>query len=285
MPTWMKTIGGWIKEMLVGGDITISDNPIHVSVSQSGKKLVVKNSGYGTVNVQQINVDNTNKEQLLGLLKEQAFDKDIVFLQDDSKKILTSISELEKSPDISNTIRFFKGILSDQDLVILRSGLYIKSLREVGDPKGTKLKADITSRYGARGKNIVNLATAGYFESYIRPLYEEMSQKLDFSKEEFLEIYRVLVNELPFTIFVHAGMNVQTVTKLFNEKAERQIKYDVDEEVIAIHGYGRNAETVAAVRDSLRKTYQVTEESYVKGIIIITIKVYYKTKTNMPILE
>lgn len=287
MPAWMIKLAGWIATMLKEGDITVSGNDLknnlHISTSKDGKKLIVKNTGSGTVNVQQINIGTENKEDVLELLKKNAFENDIVFLQDDSQKILTSISELEKSSEIKDIIDFFTGVLPLNDLIILRSGLYIRHLRSIGDQQGQKLKSDIVSRYGEHGKNIVNLATADYFETYIKPLYEQMSQDPEFSLEQFLKEYRVIVSEVPFAIFVNSGMNFEDVIKEFNDKAKRQIKYDVDEDVIALHGYGHNSDTIALAKAELSKLYDTTEDSYFSGVKIVIVKVYYKKKTlNAP---
>lgn len=282
MPEWIGKLSEWLREMLAGGDTTIRDNDLHISKTKDGSKFVIKNSGSGSINVQQINVAANHHEDLVRLLKEQAFEKDAIFIQDDSRKILTSVDEFERSAAVREVIDFFSDKIPNRDIMILRSGLYIKHLRSIGDPTGQRIKADIVARYGHYGKNIVNLTTAGYFESYIRPLHEQMSKQEGFTNDDFLKEYRLIVSDLPFAVFVNAGMTPEVVVSEVREKADAQLKYDVAEDVISIHGYGSNTEIVAEAKELLGEDYEVAEESYFSGIKITIVKVYYRRPRYRP---
>ncbi|MEE8403261.1 MAG: hypothetical protein V3R93_05875 [Candidatus Hydrothermarchaeaceae archaeon] len=116
-----------------------------------------------------------------------------------------------------------------------------------------KLKGDIIKKHGKRGLNISNLCSAGYFETMIRPLYEEMKKDPDFSNEKFMEKYDIIINEEAFAIFVSGSMSVDNVKNAIQQKIERNLKYGV--KFVNIHGIGKG--NVEKIREAL---------SYIEGI-------------------
>jgi len=60
-------------------------------------------------------------------------------------------------------------------------------------------KEDIRDRFGKRGALIANLCTAGYFEEYLIPIYNN-------EPKEFQEYYNLLVANEALTMFTHSGM-------------------------------------------------------------------------------
>ncbi len=277
---WVATLLKWLSDVLIG-DKTITDNDLHISQTKDKKKIIVKNSGNGTINVQynQISIPAEDSERVLKLLKEKAFDQNEIFIEDNAKKILTDIRDLEVNPDINDLVVFFTGKLPQNDVIIMRSGLYIRHLTELGDSSAQKMKKDIIARYGERGNHIINLASAGYFLSYIKPLYEQMCTEPEFSNEKFLQEYDIIVRDMPFAIFVNHRMNADEIVRKVEENATRQLRYDVSEEVIALHGYGLNTDTIAEAKKILDSRYsRIEENTYFRGIKISVVNVYYKTK-------
>ena len=150
----------------------------------------------------------------------------------------------EKEQDLHNQqlLDFFRNKIPEQDIYILRASLYIKKLR--GERKNVDaLKWQIMDRYGERGKNIVNLCSAGYFESLIKPLYEHMNKQPRFSGKKFLSIYNRIVEEHAFAIFVHRNMTKSAL----KSEIEKRIKYAI--QTFNIHALGK--QNIEKIKDTI----------------------------------
>lgn len=157
----------------------------------------------------------------------------------------------EKTQDYKNVISessnreiliYFNDKLPPSDLPILKASLYLKYLLESGKETGN-IKQDITMRYGRRGNNISNLCSANYFQTWIKPLYEEMKKSSEFSKEKFYIAYNEIVENSPFALFVNKYMNKEEVKKEIKLKIEQMRKYGVEN--LNIHGIGeKNIECI-----------------------------------------
>lgn len=95
--------------------------------------------------------------------------------------------------------------------------------------------SDIIARFGERGKNICNLYTAGYFDSQIKPLYEEVGTS---DLLQFNQIYEQIVTESPYAVFIHAEMSVKNVGETVKQKMEISKKYGI--KYLNIHGIGKD---------------------------------------------
>jgi hypothetical protein len=98
---------------------------------------------------------------------------------------------------------------------------------------------DIIKRYGNRGKNIVNLYCEGYFENFLKPIFEELNRQTKSPTEassKFKEIYEFVIKESPVAIFVNKAMGQDEVKALISAKIERNAKYGI--KYFNIHGIG-----------------------------------------------
>jgi hypothetical protein len=207
---------------------------------------------------------------------------EVMFLQEESQSLIGSYKEFKTSPEISSVLDFFKDKISAADLTLVESGLYEKHLIETGQmDKAQTLKNNIISRSPTRSKNILNLASGGFFTTHIQVLYEALALQVGFDKSQFDKEYEQIVNELPFAIFVHSGLSDDDVKKMLIEKVERNIKYAVQEETIILIGFGGNAELIEAMIPMLKETYQrIAPNIYYMGDLkCIQLSVYYR-ETN-----
>ncbi|MEK7497648.1 MAG: hypothetical protein AAB656_01885 [Patescibacteria group bacterium] len=136
--------------------------------------------------------------------------------------------EKEKVDGGSNTINFFDGKIPKEDIYVLKASAYIKKVFDGGGSVEV-FKRQLRYKYGERGTNICNLYSAGYFESWIRPLYES-------SPDNFQEAYEIVIKQLPFAIFVHGDMTIADIEKKVKEKAKENKLYGI--KFINLHGIG-----------------------------------------------
>ena len=131
----------------------------------------------------------------------------------------------------------------------------------------TKLKSDIVNKYGGRGRNICNLYSAGYFDSQIKPLYEEMITQPDFSPKDFEEAYERIVTESPYAVFISASMTNPEAEKEVRERMVIAKKYGI--KYLNIHGIGQaNVNKITHVLENLRSELSLPEEIIRQGSVI-----------------
>lgn len=117
-----------------------------------------------------------------------------------------------------------------------------------------RLKGDIIHKHGTRGLNICNLCTSGYFENWIKPLYEEMEKSPDFDPEKFNESYNLIIKEAAFAVFVTKDMKPDKLKEIVEKKIARNLKYGVN--FINIHGIGKgNVDKIRVLISELETKY------------------------------
>lgn len=281
---WLAALGKTIKDLLMGGDVTA-----HISYDKHTKRYKVSGSDNQVGNVTNNNTHNTinnviivpagSENQLAEVLKKQVFDHDILFLEDESKRVLSDFQKFENDIEVKRLVSFFAGKVPMRDAILMRTGLYIHYLQENDKRKeAQKRKNEVIALYPGRGKNVVNLASAGYFATHIKPLYELMCKEDGFNDQDFKDEYEKIVTSTPYAVFVHSGMSVDKIISEVEERASIQLKYHVDEDCVNIHGFGSNVERIDEARTSLQKKYQVTSHVYTKGIQIAHVKVFTKKR-------
>lgn len=157
----------------------------------------VTNKGAGTLNIQNttnnnyytINIDPQNLPEDWGeakkLLRKRFNDGDIQFVTGQADAEVNDYKQFDDST-ADNVVQFFEGIISEADMSYLRVGLYVGYLASI-DPKKARTVRDNSIR-DARSRNIINLASAGYFESYIKPIRDDNPHILMLSTRKLLNI-------------------------------------------------------------------------------------------------
>lgn len=166
-----------------------------------------------------------------------------------------TIEDFSSQDKYQSEIAFFQGKIPHQDMIILRAAYYLRTVHERGD-NVKELKASITQRYGQRGSNISNLCSAGYFESYIRPLYDTLSGREGFTLSMFQENYDFIIDNYPFAFFVNGQQDLADLTQKIIDKLLFNRRYGLHK--LTIHAIGR---------DNIAKVKQLLEDDRVKEII------------------
>lgn len=223
-----------------------------------------------TINININGVKSDDIPKLVKAINNSVIKEDNLLIEDSANKLLTDFVESENREENVDIIIFFRGKIDNSDLEILRASLYVKLVYERGGKVGD-LKRDIILKFGERGRNIVNLCTAGYFTSLIKPLYNEMVKQPNFTPTWFLEVFDTLVNHSTFAVFVSSPMTKEQLLADVEEKMEINKKYGIN--YLTIHGIGENNVSkieyvLMKIRD--RFTYTPDIESG-KRYIIITI--------------
>ncbi len=186
-------------------------------------------------------------------------------VEENAQKQYKELAEVEERKDNQEVIKFYEKKIPSEDVLILRAALYINEKHKKGE-NIDGMKHSISIKYGKRGRNIVNLCSAGYFHQMIRDLYihlEEVGME-----KEFSFYYENIVTELDFAVFVHRNMNISEI----NSEIKHRIKNSID--FLDIHALGEeNVRKVKESIDMLQKkneltSYAVSTEEKVEYILV-----------------
>lgn len=206
---------------------------IHIFNNNSSKTTIIKDS---KVNIIQINIGELNKTSLkeLGQIINDSVNQDSsLVIENNSQKLLQDFQAVDSKTQTQKEIEYFTGKIPQKDIEILRASIYLKSVADRGEAIHN-LKTDIIARFGERGKNICNLYSTGYFNSQIKPLYQEVGTS-DLLK--FNQVYEQIVTESPYAVFIHIGMSDKEVSQTVRKKMEISKKYGI--KYLNIHGIGK----------------------------------------------
>ena len=159
-------------------------------------------------------------------------------------------------------IEYFNDKIPTEDLYALKASVYIKKVSDEGG-NIRSLKQDLRNRYGQRGINISNLYSAGYFESWIKPMYENSPDQ-----EVFMKTYSLVVEQSPFAIFVHADMPVVEIKRQVQEKINESRQYGI--KICNVHGIGEdNVVKIVNSLNILKKEMNLEIDYDIKGRICV----------------
>ncbi len=214
----------------------------------------------------------------------EAYEKgEAAFIADEPKKLLSDVFEHENDPLVRGLLKFFKPKVNARDYQLMRTGLYLKFLRE-SERKGEAFKLwKRLSDYSSREKTIINLASAGYYHTYFRPLYKELL-KGNNPEKKFSKAYESILDDVTFAIFVHAKMGAKEIVDKVTQKAIKNIRYGVKTETISLHGTGASCiSTINEAVDMLKPKFPATKTKTIsKGLPIVTVAIEYRTNNLKP---
>jgi hypothetical protein len=224
----------------------VNVNQVHIDNSIGNKLTVDKNSGSVILNPSKFNPQEISE---FSKLLPQAIDDDFVFAESDIERFLLDFKEKEKSPGFIKAISFLCPFIPEEDINIWRASIYLRNCFD--EPDHDKeyikhLKRQIIDKYGDKGRNIANLCSAGYLESFLIPLYDSLksdSENEESAKNKFKIKYQSIVRDLPFTVFVSSKIS----QKELDEEIQRKMQSGTS--FIDLHGIGKT--NVQAVRKAI----------------------------------
>lgn len=172
-------------------------------------------------------------------------------LLEETRNSVNELQELEGKGITQQMEEYFKPLVPPGDSRILRACFLLR--RRLENKQGVDaLKSDITRTYGPRGRNIANLCTERYFERWFKPLYEILLKRDPSTAiDQFREIYIGIVEELPWTVFVHRRLKEQEIVESI---VTRLLTYRLG--FVLVHGLGtENTRKINTICTMIAKEY------------------------------
>ncbi|MFH1504040.1 MAG: hypothetical protein ABIH08_01430 [Candidatus Omnitrophota bacterium] len=249
--------------------------PEHISLIHIGKldnsKKIIHNDSSKTI----VNLNSLSKEEEQGLkeILPLALKENYTLLTEDTKLKAEDFKKESGSVEAKEILAFLRPKISAEEINIWRAALYLRSKHNTGRREEVKkLKYEIMQKYGEKGRNIANLCSENYVKDFLIPLYNAFKQfhkDVNLATEKFRVAYELIVNELPFTIFVNYRMSVDDI-KLEIEKRKRY-----GSKFINIHGIGEdNKDKIQQVAEELKDTgkYEMSKYSKEENVVLVTVR-------------
>lgn len=235
----------------------------HLTVNQKTDLPYIYNAEKKIVEINLNKIPAESRSELPVIVKEYVEEGNRL-LEKESSELLNKLYEYTTQNPDGAILDFFRLIIPTQDYEALEAALYLRRIfRSHGDVR--KLKTDIKKRFGDRGTNITNLSTAGYFETFLIPLYNNST------KEQFKELYEIIVEKSILAVFVHGEMDEYEITSQIQNKLEISKKYGI--KFIHIHGIG--SQNIRKIKDYLH--------AYLEKVDFLEKRIF--EKENIIILE
>lgn len=234
----------------------------------------LKEDKFVYINLEKLNPDEI--EECRQITEIAVREENKILIEDDLEKLVEDIKFNESSEGNKKLLNFFKDKIPENDWDALRAAIYIRKRfeeRTTNYELVYKLKGDVINKYGNRGNKICNLCSAGYFESMLEPLYNEM-MRLQLTPDDFLKRYNTIIEEEAFALFVTYNMSSPEVQNLIEMKIKRNRKYGI--KFVRIHGIGRkNVETINEVLPYLSIEHQNLRKIVEEMETIINVKLWW----------
>lgn len=189
-------------------------------------------------------------KELLNEIIRKVFNDGHLILKAKTEELLDSYREYSSKSKDGALLEFFASILTPSDYAALKMSLYLRDQMAKHSREVSKLKEDIREKFGERGANIANLCSAGYFENYFIPLFNQLN------KRDFQDEYEIAVGIKAKALFVHSSMSLEELEEEFNRMLEKAIKYRVKE--FSILGLG--SRNVGVIKDFVDKKANISDE-------------------------
>ena len=236
--SWFEKLKEFIK-VNFGIDIKINNsNLINIQInSNNSSKPFEYDEENNSVCINAEKLSSTELEKFGKIARELC--EDIPLLEIPSQEIIMDIESKEEAKDVQLLLTYFKDKIPPKDFIVLRQAVYIKKIFEEGQSPDIvyRLKGEVIKKYGRRGLNICNLYSSGYFDTKIKPMYEEIT-KQGLDKNIFLENYNVIIDEEAFAVFISGNMSFHDVKVAIEKKIKRNLKYGI--KTVTIHGIGKD---------------------------------------------
>lgn len=189
--------------------------------------------------------DSKKRKLAQEIIRSAVSEAGIPVLEEHASATLEDISSNHKYEELLN---YFTDKIPHRDIPILRAALYMRKLHDEGKHVDA-YKQDIVSTYGQRGANIANLCSAGYFESHIQPMYEELRQRPNFTQQLFIDNYDLIIEKAPFAVFVSGVKSDSELSEEVSQKLVTNRMYGIHQ--LNIHAIG--TENVRKLRELIQK--------------------------------
>lgn len=233
------------KQTAKGIDIAKTRGDVAVTVNNTFNFVIPENS----------EISEDKKLELQKMILESFQKGELQAVYAPSAKMLNEYKQSGCEFDEEVNLELLKGKISDSDLMVIRTGLYLRYLDQRGDYEKLKRIRNGAIRDDLRTRNILNLVTAGYFKEYIMPVFEKENA------DKALEYYEEVVMYLPEIIFVYNDMSVDELIDKVDMKIRQRERYHVVKvKRIIVNGIGKHCiQIMAKAQMKLSEKYQYPE--------------------------
>ena len=212
-----------------------AEDSFKLSLLSNSKFIEVKKETNVTNNYYNIIIDLNKaspeqKEKLIEIYPEIKENNGLILQQNN----YSDLADFLKEGKNASILKYFKGKISDQDFEALRIAVFIKKKFFVEGEDISVYLEQLYRKFGSRGRNINNLYSEGYFESFIKPYYALLESENRIN--EFAQGFDNFVTEQPITYFINQYKTQEQVNKELSEKIMRNKKYGIKR--LNIHGIG-----------------------------------------------
>jgi hypothetical protein len=240
-----------------------SDNTTNPQTIYNNGTLIIINSG-----------EYNEGPKLLKQVKVDQLVKGDTVLETGSAKKLQEVNDNFWTEPIQKSIAQYGSMVPGKDYHILESAIYIQTLYDSGQKVGEYMR-DINIRYGSRGSMICHLYSAGYFDTLIGPIYQELMQNDNPQVDQYNAVYELIVTESPLALFISRRDEVHDI----EEKVIKRIELNQNAGVhyLHIHGIGRDNRTriERALRSESLKELLIGDPEYETKNGMTTITIYF----------
>lgn len=260
-----------LKEVKIAPNLRIlSDNNFSKTENHTHINIVVNSKK----EIESINYEALSQQERDALVKLLLNENRVMLIPSNIYPKLEEAKDYVKSPK-NPTLTYFESKLLPEDVRILRSADFIKSLYDSGKTSEiTQLKKQLAEVYGQKVNVICNLYTAGYFETFLTEKYEDMAQEPNFTPSDFHDLYRSLISDFPVAIFVSSGTTATAVEKQILGKLERIKESKLN--YLNIHGIGEeNIATIESILDREEISSMIASKSVFKTARTIVLRLVF----------
>lgn len=255
-----KTILKDVKLQNINGIKIASDNKTHVTNNYLiiGELESLPNGVAGQI------------QEVIG----EIYQDKVELLEEGANQKLADYTSKIATPGNQFVTEFFKGRLNQEDMILLQSCLYLRTVFNNGGDYSS-LKSQIVEKYHGKGASVSNLCTAGYFESLIIPTFQELERNSPLPNEVFQSIYADIVMNYPFAVFINQRMNEDEVEEMINKKIEANRKNGSMK--LNIHGIGeKNIEVIFKILVKIEKSLTIARKKIDQSGNAITVKLEFE---------
>lgn len=254
--TWLsnfrkKNEGGVSVNTEVSSDIKVDK----AGAQDSGRvgKIVAKKGATVNLNIVSITGRTIPKEgKQLEEFKEsllEAFRRgDVQFVEEQASKDIAGYNDTIKKSESTEVIDYLEGKVPPEDLLYMRTGLYVKKLNDDGNGQDAKRIRDNACRNSQRARNIINLVSAGFLDEYILPIYQA-------NYDDAVERYNEIVEQMPTLVFVSQGMTVDKAMAIIEDKIRNKEQYHWEVKLISVNGLNRCIKIIYKIKDEIQAKY------------------------------
>ena len=217
---------------LINFNFTRNDHSPAISYQEPTKLIVV--------NFERLSADQ--QDEIKSLIKPSINNENKLLLNEKAKETLESVDLEEGSGDERGLLDFYKDKIPQDDYLALRAALHLRKRFRAGASRDEiyLMRTQIIKSFPERGENISKLCSSGYFENWIKTVYNIMSVRPGFKKEDFVKTFHLFIDEGAFAVFVSEKMSPDDIKADIERERSIQVRYGVPDPSVLVHAIGRS---------------------------------------------